>query len=395
MLPGIIRMVSPMKKIILAVLCALALCGLTALYACASSDTRVSNAEYLGIENYGSVSIEEAASFKHRFLVDGVESQYLVSIENDYALENSLMEGYVFDLTVEDGTVTSAALSPDSQSRLESSVRYSNQALPQQTPGQRTLKNFLITSLVPVGTTLYIYGGGWNWQDDGSAPQASTLGISSTWIDFFQSQDSSFTYNNEGDPSQSYYPNGAFNQFYFAGLDCSGYVGWSLYNTLNSTDGVEGFVEPAASMATTLAEVKGYGTFSQDTSEFRTGDIFSLAGHVWICLGSCADGSLVILHSTPSESFSGYPGGGVQISAVGTDEDCEAYKLATEYMRRYYPDWNERYAPVCKSFDQYTEITGDNSGRFSWYLDDRGLNDPDGYAKMTPQEILEDLFQEQ
>ena len=55
-------------------------------------------------------------------------------------------------------------------------------------PGEKTLKNFLTTALQPVGTTLYIYGGSWDWQDEGSSLQATTIGIPQSWIDFYQYQ---------------------------------------------------------------------------------------------------------------------------------------------------------------------------------------------------------------
>ena len=34
-------------------------------------------------------------------------------------------------------------------------------------------------------------------------------------------------------PTSSYYPYGEWNQYCYAGADCSGYVGWVIYNTLN------------------------------------------------------------------------------------------------------------------------------------------------------------------
>ena len=42
------------------------------------------------------------------------------------------------------------------------------------------------------------------------------------------------------------------------------------------------------------------------------------------------------MHSTPSDSKNGQPGGGVQISALNPaapdSKDCEAYRLASKYM---------------------------------------------------------------
>ena len=43
-------------------------------------------------------------------------------------------------------------------------------------PGHRTLRNFLAAALAPVGTTLYVYGGGWTRQDTGASAQAVTKG---------------------------------------------------------------------------------------------------------------------------------------------------------------------------------------------------------------------------
>ena len=99
-------------------------------------------------------------------------------------------------------------------------------------------------------------------------------------------------------------------------------------------------------------------------------------GHVWICLGKCDDGSLVILHSTPSDSINGQGGGGVQINGVGDSENCQAVKLAEKYMSQYYPQWWERYHKVYKSFDSYTKYSGKDAGKFSWDLKNT-LADPD------------------
>ena len=99
--------------------------------------------------------------------------------------------------------------------------------------------------------------------------------------------------------------------------------------------------------------------------DFHPGDVFSMNGHVWICLGVCEDGSLVILHSTPSDSRTGQPGGGVQISGVGESEDCQAVALAQKYMSEYFPAWSQRYDAAFKSYSSYTSFTGTSAGKFS------------------------------
>ncbi|MFQ9473788.1 MAG: hypothetical protein ACLR0P_11930 [Oscillospiraceae bacterium] len=162
-------------------------------------------------------------------------------------------------------------------------------------PGKLTLKNFLATAMEPVGTALYVYGGTWDWQDVNSSNQAMTIGLSQSWIDFFQSQDANYTYKNSANPSESYYPHNAWNQYYYAGIDCSAFVGWSVYNVMNTEDSTvadnTGYVMSATKQAKNFAEVQKWGTWSQEKpfkpDHFQTGDIFSMNGHVWICLGKC------------------------------------------------------------------------------------------------------------
>ena len=287
-------------------------------------------------------------------------------------------------------------------------------------PGKRTLKNFLATAMEPVGTALYVYGGTWDWQDVNSSNQSMTIGLSQSWIDFFQSQDANYNYKNSANPSESYYPHNSWNQYYYAGIDCSGYVGWAVYNLLNTENSTvadnKGYVMSATKQAGVFASNEGWGTMDMgdvlmdettgkpwvdedgdgrrvyEGHEFKPGDIFSMNGHVWISLGTCKDGSIVFMHSTPNTTN----GAGVQISAIGPDKNCEAYKLANQYMNKYFPQWSERYGDqvLCLSFDSYTDVREKtDAGKFSWDLDGV-ISDPDGYADMTPAEILADLFHE-
>ena len=426
------------------------------------SEAQEYQAVYLGVQGYGTVTKDEKESFVHRFSVDGTEMDFTVATgeEENYVIQNVLSEGYVFDITVEDGVVTAAqpadvqvqgpisAVSEDSitvdgqavaldadtavytitaqaggaqvtQTQTgdlaegETVKVYDNGAETtiyktfvaqdyespvSYTPGKTTLKNFLAAAMQPVGTALYIYGGSWDWQDVASSHQATTIGIPQTWIDFFQSQDADYTYRNNSDHAHSYYPHEAWNQYYFAGVDCSAYVAWAVYNTMNTQSGGEGYVMSSTGMAKNFAQDRGFGTWTQTINgpeDFHPGDVFSMNGHVWICLGVCEDGSLVILHSTPSDSRTGQPGGGVQISGVGESEDCQAVALAQKYMSEYFPAWSQRYEAAFKSYDDYTSFTGTSAGKFTWNLGgDSILSDPDGYADMTADEILADLFDE-
>lgn len=445
-----------MKKRFLAILLVLVLfISIGTPYFAEENTEEIPNAVYLGVAGYNTIDSNYKDNFEHRFSVDGNERLLKVSNKDDYAFNNLLAEGYVFNLSIDANntvvnveipepsaigtieTVNSNKLKVDGvnikvsdemnvfeittmpggaevkQTSLEvgKTVKvYGNPAdvvyltfvaEPYKAPvsgiaGQRTIKNFIATALEPVGTTLYIYGGTWDWQDVGSSNQAKSIGLSQTWVDFFQSSDDTFTYRYNNDPTRSYYPHSRYIQYYYAGMDCSGYVGWAMYNIMNNIGDGEGFVEPAATMARTFAETYNYGTRTQNFTsyDFKPGDIFSMTGHVWICLGVCDDGSLVILHSTPSDSYSGNPGGGVQISGIGESANCEAYALAQEYMERYFPEWSSRYPAVFRSYDSYTYMPNNYTGKFSWNLDGTGLLDPDGYVDMSAEEILEDLFNE-
>lgn len=424
----------------------------------AGSETYV----YLGVKGYGTVEADSKPDFVHRFYTNGEEVQYTIaSSDNKYAVQNKLQEGYVYDLTIEGGVVTdAAAATADAEGTIASiddstvtvngaAVKYSaiyeisNNAAGATavtkvtdltalvgktakvygdtvyltfiaepytapvsgTPGERTLKNYLQTAMNPVGTALYVYGGSWDWQDVNSSNQALTIGLPQSWIDFFQQQDANYTYMNDDDPAHSYYPHNSWNQYYYAGVDCSAYIGWTVYNVMHTesttNDLSDGYVMSAVKMAKTFAD-KGWGTWTRDIKSFKPGDIFSMSGHVWTVLGVCDDGSIVFLHSTPSDSKAGQGGGGVQLSALNpnsdNDKNCEAYKLVTKYMTKYYPEWSTRYDAVLRSYDSYaTPASGSEysktwSGNFSWDLDGTGLTDPDGYADMSAAEILADLF---
>lgn len=393
------------KKIFFSILMVLlfATCG------CANQKKQVTEAIYLGVENYGAEEVNKDLkdNFSYRFEVKGKEK--ILKIDNgaknsdgeyEYPIQNLLKEGYSYEIQIEDGVVTSVEEKENTEKELyQPPVR--------GMPGEKTLKNFLATALMPVGTTLYVYGGGWDWQDVGSAIQTRTIGVSQDWVGFFQSQNEDYTYRDKDgnealkDAANSYYPYGGYNEYYYAGLDCSGYVGWVVYNVMNTESGQDGCVMGATKTAKTYSE-KGWGDWTQEiekpvdyeNSSFNPGDIFSIKGHVWMCVGTCQDGSILILHSSPTDSRTGQPGGGPQLSAIGEDETCEAYQLADRYMSEYFPEWYERYPIALKDYEMYTAVEGEYAGKFSWNLTGQngGLEDPDNYRNMTPEEILEDLF---
>ena len=414
---------------------------------------------YIGVQDYGAEKTgkEHKNDLRFRFFADGREELY--AIDNGetgdgvytYRLQNLLREGELFSIEAEDGVITDlkkpgglpsgkiaagadGSLSLDGRTIDENAAVYAvatpvggaqvtateatdgayaiyapgeKPALylvkePQispvppvsGTPGLRTLKNLLQTALAPVGSTLYMYGGGWDWQDAGASAETASIGVSPEWYAFFASQDARYNYKNDGDPAHSYYPHGGVNYYHYDGLDCSGFVGWTLYNTLESESGKPGYVVSSTTMAKKLADA-GYGVYQKDIKALRPGSIVSIRGHVWLCLGLCGDGSAVLVHSTPSVSKSGAPGGGVQIASVGPKKNCQAYALAQKYMTKYYPDWSARYDAQQVDADRYLTFESDNdSGVFNFSTDKNGLLDPDGYLGMSAADVLADLFGE-
>lgn len=448
--------------LVLAMLSTLLVAPASALEADGSTSAGNETYVYLGVKDYGTVEADSKPDFVHRFYTNGEEVQYTIaSSDNKYAVQNKLQEGYVYDLSTQGSVVTDAKLAAaKAEGKIESATAssvtvggktydianvyeitnntagkatvtakttadltagatvkvYGDTAFltfvaedytapVSGTPGKRTLKNYLQTAMNPVGTALYVYGGSWDWQDVNSSNQALTIGLPQSWIDFFQRQDANYTYKNSADPAHSFYPHNSWNQYYYAGVDCSAYIGWTVYNVMHTksttNDLSDGYVMSAVKMAKTFAD-KGWGTWTRDIKSFKPGDIFSMSGHVWTVLGVCDDGSIVFLHSTPSDSKAGQGGGGVQLSALNpnsdNDKNCEAYKLVTKYMTKYYPEWSTRYDAVLRSYDSYatpassSEYSKTWSGNFSWNLDGTGLTDPDGYADMSAAEILADLF---
>ena len=323
--------------------------------------------------------------------------------EGAYPIHNKLVKGYVYNLTIENDTIL----------ELIQITKVENKYYPpiKNIPGLKTLKNFLSTAFQPVGTTLYIFGGGWDFQDVGASNEARSIGISPNWIQFFDDHDSNYTYK-DFNKEKSYYPFGDFNEYYYAGLDCSGFVGWSLYNTMyKDTLKEKGYVAYAKLISKYLSTLN-YGIWkhnleksinsNQDyilwAKELKVGDIISTDEHVMIVLGKCNDNSFIILHSTPSDSITGYPGGGVQLTAVNPNEseskNCEAYTLCKEYMKKYYRKWSQRYEAYVISTKKVFNFIDEDTGIFHWDLQNGVISDPENFASKTAKEILRDLFNE-
>ncbi len=234
-----------------------------------------------------------------------------------------------------------------------------------------TIKNLLKTALKPVGSTMYVWGGGWSATVAGGDITARTIGVSPAWRAFYQKQTASYDYNK----TRLQYKNG---------LDCSGYVGWVIYNTFNRVSGHAGYVMLAQQQARTFSSY-GWGsyTLASSVAGFKPGDIMSTPeGHVYIVVGSCSDGSIVLLHSSPK---------GVMISGTANKKgnmNSKAVALATKYMKTYYPAWYKKYPEVSRGKSYLT-----NYNQMRWYITSTSImSDPDRYLSKDAAAVLKDLF---
>lgn len=191
-----------------------------------------------------------------------------------------------------------------------------------------SLESLLRHSLEPVGQTMYIWGGGWNKADTGAGKETKTMGLSSTWKSFYQKQDSSYDYS-------------LYDYQIHDGLDCSGYIGWVIYNTFETEDNQTGYVYESGKMIDAYVN-KGWGKKikASEIQDYQSGDIMANEQHVYLVLDSYEDGSVLLVHSSPP---------GVRICGTPDAQgniESQAYEQAVHIMSRYYSDWYEKY-PYC------------------------------------------------
>ena len=231
-----------------------------------------------------------------------------------------------------------------------------------------TIKKFLETAIEPIGSTMYIWGGGWNETDTAAGSGALRIGVSPKWKRFADKQTSSYDYRD-------------YRYKIEHGLDCSGYVGWTIYNTVKNP-APKGYVANASNQAIYLAK-QGFGMYRSrnEVMDYCAGDIMSsectCCGHVWIVIGECVDGSVVLVHSSPP---------GVRICGTVNPEgdvNSQAVNLAKQYMKQYYPDWYHRYSS-CAVDSAYLS----HYGQMRWRLDENIMSDPEGLCDMKAKKIL-------
>lgn len=250
-------------------------------------------------------------------------------------------------------------------STLPSETTLPPETLPPE-PDTVSILDLLRVAAQPVGQTMYVWGGGWNEEDTGAGMEAMTLGLSPRWAEFAAAQDSSYNYKNTRYQIHD-------------GLDCSGYVGWAVYNVLETENGQPGYVCKASAMAQSLSD-QGLGDYipAADMTLWLPGDIMSMKGHVWIAVGMCGDGSVLLLHSSPpGVMFSG--------TLLPDGSESQASVLADQIMQERFPDWYSRYPHCARSYSYLT-----NSSAMRWSSD--VLTDPEGLRDMTAEEVVNLIF---
>ena len=230
-----------------------------------------------------------------------------------------------------------------------------------------SLKQLIRTALIPVGKTLYVWGGGWNQDDSGAGESSLSLGARCTWEIFFN------LYGKEYDFEKT-------RLMRNMGLDCSGYIGWVLYNVFYGEQKRNGFVFKAKDTAFKLHEMNfGFYRPKEEITDFMAGDIMSGKSHVYMVLGSCSDGSVVILHSSPP---------GVQISGTYTPEgkvESMAVLIAERCVEEHFPIWYNKFG-----FSPRSEIYLKDYNQFRW--SEELISDAEGYRQMNADEIIKDIF---
>lgn len=235
------------------------------------------------------------------------------------------------------------------------------------TTGTKTIKNYLLGALQPVGKALYVWGGGWN--------DSTRKGISPTWVSWYNSQSSGYDYHYYNDLSVS---NRA------KGLDCSGFVGWATYQVMHTESNVGyGYTVVSGEVGYSYRN-RGWGSvinqnyLSSQDYVVKPGDIGFNDNHVWIVIGQCKDKSVVLVHSTPQA--------GCQIAGTTTPYGgygSQAAALAEKYMRKF--NVSSKY--------EYHNSTGNYLVQYDFFRWNRStLADPDGYMSKTADQILADML---
>lgn len=233
-----------------------------------------------------------------------------------------------------------------------------------QTSSAKTLKGFLENAIKPVGSTLYIWGGGHGKPDD------QRIGVNPSWATFYNKQKGSYNYQSH-----------RFKQG--AGLDCSGFVGWAVYQAME-TKAYRGYYTTVSGSIGSMYSGKGMGTTKRSgkiNNKYLPGDILYNSNHTWIVLGQCPDKSVVLVHSTPPA--------GVQIAGTptpGGSYSSQAIALAQKYMKKYHSNVVKKFGLRSSTGTSYLSAYS----MFRWNAST--LKDPDGYRNKNASAILSALY---
>lgn len=245
--------------------------------------------------------------------------------------------------THRESTAMMAPVKPADASIKESSALQepSEEQIPEPQP---TLTQFLKTALIPKDQVLYVWGGGWNEEDTGGNQETNSMGMSPSWASFFQENVAGYYFRDHAWQIHD-------------GLDCSGYVGWTLFNTLNEK---RDYVTNSWNCDEMLESLGlGWRKDASEVSEILPGDIMTSDRHIYIALGQYADGSVLLMHSSPP---------GVRLSGTAG----MAYETALGYQNN---PWDPLADPSYLDYDQ-----------FRFY--DGALPDPDHLREMNPDGVL-------
>lgn len=232
-----------------------------------------------------------------------------------------------------------------------------------------TVKEFLSAALEPCGSCLYVWSGGWNEEDTAAGIDAMTMGVSPRWKEFFDENDAGYDYTTTRFQIHD-------------GLDCTGLLGWSVYQVFGDKYSDTGYVFQSGTVIDNyLSLFGGEKTAAADVTDYRAGDVMCKDGHVFIVIGQCSDGSLLFVHaSPPAVSICGTP-------TPDGNKSSEAIALAKEYMQDYFPHCYEKYDTTSRGTGYLTQYD-------RYRFDENILCDKDGYFGMSAEEILIDLFNE-
>lgn len=158
-------------------------------------------------------------------------------------------------------------------------------------------------------------------------------------------------------------------------------------------------------------EHSGYGTYTKNSAadekdpqedhydgkkidrvgvtDFRPGDIYSFGDgetHVWMCLGQCADGSVLLVHSSN-------PGVYICGTVPAEGATSEASALSSEYMKRYYTDFYNKFGAPTRVGTKNADNTFSGYlkyGQFKW--DDAKLADDANLRNMSAADVMKSIY---